>query len=148
MSPPSCAFPTGLSIGFEQQNYTFMEPPVLLMPILEVALVTSIASERRFVTEIRFMNRTAVQDVGRGGDYSFSISRVIFDPNVTREIVQFALVPDIIAEQTESFIIRATRSIDGPAYDCIEPDCIPDTTIFILDDDCKHSAFQCSINGC
>ena len=55
--------------------------------------------------------------------------------------MRFTLNPDLAAEGTESFMIMATRSEDGPAYDCINP-CISLTTIEIVDDR-KHSAIQC-----
>ena len=54
----------------------------------------------------------------------------------------FALNPDLNAEGNEDFMIRATKSEDGPAYDYVSP-CISLTTIFIVDGGCKHnSAFQ------
>ena len=103
--------------------------------------MTSIESERTFFTEVFFMNGSATQEIGEGGDYSFTVARAIFSPGIRRAIVPFTLLPDIIAEGTENFMIRATRSEDGPAYSCISP-CISVTTINILDNDGKISAFQ------
>ena len=140
VSPSSCAFPTGLFIGFEQPSYTFDEPK-LNIKIVDVALVTSIESERQFVTEIALVQGTATQDVGAGGDYTFAVERVIFDPGVRNQSVQLEINPDSIFEGTESFQIRAISSQDGPAYDCVDP-CIALTTIFIVDDNRKYSAFQ------
>ena len=139
-----CAFPTGLFIGFENSSYTFDEPPgITAVTITDVALVTSIESERQFFTEIALVLGSgpgaATRDVGEGGDFVFDVVRVLFDAGVRREIVSFRLNPDLVAEGTESFQIRATRSEDGPPYDCIMPDCISLTTINIVDDDRKHS---------
>ena len=135
-----CTFPIALFIGFELPSYTFEEPKNNLfpVPILDVALVTSIESERQFITEIALVQGTATQDTGSGGDYEFFNSRVIFDPGVTRQIVQFGLLSDYIAEGLENFMIRATRSEDGPTYDCVDP-CISLTTINIVDNYRKHS---------
>ena len=126
-------------IGFEQPSYTFDEPQLFLAPITEVALVTSRKPEQQFITEVTLLQGSATQDVGFGGDYIFSVHRVIFDPEVTRQIVPFALNSDLIAEGTENFMIRATRSVDGPPYECVSPDCISLTTIFIQDNDSKHT---------
>ena len=104
--------------------------------------MTSIESERQFITEIALVQGSATQDTGDGGDYVFAVMRAIFDPGVRRQIVSFALNPDLIAEGLENFMIRATRSEDGPAYDCVSPMCISQTTINILDDDRKHSTLQ------
>ena len=110
--------------------------------ILDVALVTNRESERQFITELTLVPGSAALDVGAGGDYIFAVRLVIFDPGIRRQIVRFALNPDRIAEGTENFMIRATRSEDGPSYDCVSPGCISATTIVILDDDRKCSAFQ------
>ena len=133
---------TGLFIGFENSSYTFDEPEANQTTILDVALVTSIESERRFITELALAPGSATLDVGAGGDYIFTEMLVIFNPGVRREIVRFELNPDLIAEGTENFMIRATRNEDGPPYDCVSPQCISATTIIILDDDRKCSAFQ------
>ena len=133
---------TGLFIGFENSSYTFDEPEANQTTILDVALVTNIESERTFITEITLVQGSATQDVGEGGDYEFFVERVIFQPGDRRQIVNFTLNPDLIAEGTENFQLRTTRSEDGPAYDCVSPDCISLTTIFIVDEDRKHSAFQ------
>ena len=135
VTPPSCSFLTGLFIGFERLSYTFDEPESTT-PITEVALVTSTTSERRFITEISIVPGSATRDIGFGGDYEFSVERIIFDPEETRQIVQFSLNADLIAEGNEDFQIRATRSEDGPPYDCVSP-CISLTTIVIMDDDRK-----------
>ena len=138
----SCVFPTGLFIGLEEPSYTFDEPELFQTPITEVALMTSVESEQQIITEIALVQGTATQDTGGGGDYIFAIERAIFDPGVRRQIVPFALSPDLIAEGLENFRIRVTRSEDGPAYDCVLPQCISQTTINILDDDRKHLALQ------
>ena len=141
MSLLQCVFHTDLFIGFEAATYTFGEPEAFTMNINEVALVTNIKSERQFVTEIALVQGSATQDVGKGGDYVFAVEQVIFEPGVRRQIVPFVLNPDLIAEGTEDFTIRATRSEDGPPYDCIPP-CISLTTIVIMDNDRKHFIFR------
>ena len=131
---------TGLFIGFELPSYTFQEPEIF-QNIMEFALVTSRVPEEQVIVEIALLQGSATKDVGEGGDYEFAVRLVVFDAGVTRQIVRFALNPDLIAEGTESFEIRAMASEYGPDYDCVSP-CIPVTTIFILDDnDRKHSTF-------
>ena len=137
-------FTTGVFIGFEKPSYTFQEPTVFWTSIREVALVTSNEFEQQFIAEITIVPGSATRDVGFGGDYEFGgdyVYRVIFDPGVTRQIVPFWLIPDDITEGTESFTIRATRSMDGPPYECVSP-CISETTIYILDNYSKCAAFQ------
>ena len=96
--------------------------------------MTNIESERQFITELTLVQGSATEDVGAGGDYAFNIIRAIVFPGNRRQSLLFSLNPDLIAEGTENFQIRATRSEDGLPYVCVPP-CISLTTIFIQDDD-------------
>ena len=105
--------------------------------------MTSVVSElsHPFITNLTLVQGSATQDIGEGGDYEFDTEEVHFYSGSRRQVVSFVLNPDLIVEGTEDFMIRATRSEDGPPYNCIPP-CIPLTTIFILDNDRKHFTYN------
>lgn len=130
---------TAIKIGFEMENYTFIEPQFEEFYEVFLGKENNVQSEQSFILSIQLINsvppNSGLSLATRDQDYIIGISdtsTVIFPPNVQRLPIFFDLLPDRVPELTEAFQLTSA-SIDVPVF--VNPDILFQQTFVVIEDD-------------
>ncbi len=156
-------FFTAIRIGFELEQYDYLEPELVQAQFENVTLIKedNRVSEQTFGIQITFgdpgqgINPATLQQLGQEDGFDYVVNQpgdnvitLSFRPTVSRLTFTFSLFPDELAEGTEGFRAGigsagapfASFQLPSPATRPIPmPPAFPDTLIRILDTDCKFN---------
>ena len=132
--------PLAIRIGFEQQSYTFTEPPDLELFNIPLVKEGGQLSEQTFIVQLQVSNMTnPFQPASFSEDYDHQIFNITFLPDQQTISWEFQLIPNEAPEENEAFRVILSSALGFPNFLGDGDDIVNETLIVIHDPQSRFS---------